>query len=574
MNQLPSLYDAILNIGRKELVQDTYSKIIKRNRLFHKPLNAFIADDFVDATNKEGILCALPISIKANISAKGCTFCAGSKMLQDFKSPYNSTIVDRLLDHGARIDGVTNMDEFGMGSSTSFSTYGPTFNSFSLPWLLFSHSFNSSSTPPTHNSLDDIFQRYRGLSYLSPGGSSGGSAVSVATGSAFASIGSDTGGSIRLPANFNGLVGFKPSYGSIPRHGLISYASSLDTVGFLTKSVTDSYLLSQLTHGYSSLDDTSIRHDEKNEWKKEEDNTKLLSLIDSFHASSIKNQLKGIRIGVPIEYGFDLSDIPSVSRSDLHLSIDKSDGENASSSLDPFVKHTWKEAIKYVQDLGAIVKFVSLPDTILALPCYYTIASAEAASNLSRYDGIRYGYRSDEIAASNANSNQTNAAFDLHELYTRTRSEAFGDEVKKRILIGNAVLSASQRKHYYDAAINLRMKIKSDFTNVFQTEQIDCLLTPVCPSLPWRVSKNDSPIDSNNEYLQDVMTVPSSLAGLPSIALPFLSAKHPCFDQFIKENSSNPFENTPQVPTGIQLIGKYRDDTRLLQISRIFENGK
>jgi aspartyl-tRNA(Asn)/glutamyl-tRNA(Gln) amidotransferase subunit A len=438
------------------------------------------------------------------------------------------------------------MDEFGMGSSTSFSYHGPSFNPYS-PGV--ARAFRTGS-----DAVSKI-QASRGAAlehpddWLTPGGSSGGSAVAVSTSACAAALGSDTGGSIRQPAALCGVVGFKPSYGAISRWGLIAYASSLDTVGILSRNVDDAALMFDVVSGHDEKDDTSIRRS---------------SLGVAAHADGVsycrtrnmaaRLSLAGLKIGIPREFFVQ----------ELNGSIEK----------------WWKLSSEWLRDLGATVVPVALPSVQQSVSAYYIIAAAEAASNLSRYDGVRYGHRS-SVDVNSLQQESADPAAALHALYTATRTEGFGSEVKRRIMMGNYVLSHAARAELYEAAVTVRQQLWRDFSMAFRPADpvsidpstviaprhpipanpsgVDIMLLPTCPSLPWSSFKAEtaSPVDM---YLQDIMTIPASLARLPAISIPvgFEEVKH-------ADGKSYPF------PVGMQLVGRFADETTVLEVASLLE---
>ncbi|MQA88930.1 MAG: Asp-tRNA(Asn)/Glu-tRNA(Gln) amidotransferase subunit GatA [Gemmatimonas sp.] len=373
-----------------------------------------------------GPLAGVPIAVKDNIATIDFPTTCGSRILEGYRSPFDATAVRRLREAGAVILGKTNLDEFGMGSSTEHSAYGP-----------------------TRNPLD----RSR-----VPGGSSGGSAAAVAAGIVRGALGSETGGSVRQPSAFCGVVGIKPTYGRVSRYGLVAYASSLDQIGVIGRSVDDAAILLQVIAGHDALDSTSADRP-----------------VPDYCAPP--SSLEGVVIGVPQEYFPD--------------------------SLHPGVSSVCRSALHALEGLGAEVREVSLPTTPYAVPTYYILAPAEASSNLARYDGVRYGVRYPGVA-------------DVKELYDRTRA-LFGPEVKRRIMLGTYVLSAGYYDAYYGRAQRVRRLISHDFTNVFASG-VDALFTPTTPTPAFRLGeRTDDPYEM---YLSDVFTVTANLAGVPALSLP------------------------------------------------------
>ncbi|MBF0422963.1 MAG: Asp-tRNA(Asn)/Glu-tRNA(Gln) amidotransferase subunit GatA [Magnetococcales bacterium] len=372
-------------------------------------------------------LTGIPIGVKDLFCTENVRTTCGSRMLANFRPPYESTVTRRLKEAGAVILGKTNMDEFAMGSSNETSFFGPVRN----PW--------------------DIGRI--------PGGSSGGSAAALAAHLALATIGSDTGGSIRQPAALTGISGLKPTYGRISRYGMIAFASSLDQAGPLARDAADIAVVLQILAGHDPMDSTSIEAD----------------VPDYFN--TLANRLDGLRIGIPEEYHPD--------------------------GLDPEIRCALKEAERVLLDLGASIIPVSLPHTRYAIPTYYIIAPAEASSNLARYDGIRFGYRCQEPK-------------DLNDLYTRTRSEGFGPEVRRRIMLGTYVLSSGYYDAYYRKAQKVRRLIAQDFHQAF--EAVDLLLTPTTPGTAFPLGERvDDPVAM---YLSDIFTINVNLAGLPGMSIP------------------------------------------------------
>lgn len=402
-------------------------------------------------------LAGIPMALKDNMCTKGMRTTCSSKILENFIPPYNAAVTEKLLEAGSILVGKCNMDEFAMGSSTENSGFFPTKNPFRLEAV--------------------------------PGGSSGGAAASVSAGEVIFTLGSDTGGSIRQPAAFCGVVGMKPTYGHVSRYGLIAYASSLDQIGPLTRDVTDCALVLNVICGHDPKDSTSAP-------KEAPDFTKYLN-----------NDVKGLRIGLPKEYS----------------------GEG----IDPRISALLKQAAAKLEELGAICEEVSLPNTQYALPTYYIIASAEASSNLARYDGVQYGLRV--------------KADDIINMYKKTRSQGFGEEVKRRIMLGTYALSSGYYDAYYLKALKVRTLIKEDFDRVFET--YDCLLTPTTPTPAFNLGEKVN--DPLTMYLSDVCTIPINLAGIPALSLPF--------------------GLVDGLPVGIQLIGKAFGEGTLLKAAYALE---
>lgn len=370
----------------------------------------------------------IPLAIKDNICTKGVRTTCASRLLANFVPPYDATVMQRLQAAGAVCLGKANMDEFAMGSSTENSAFGPTRN----PW--------------------------GGFNYV-PGGSSGGPAAAVAADLCIAALGSDTGGSIRLPAAMTGVVGLKPTYGRVSRFGLVAFASSLDQIGPLTKDVQDAALLLQTIAGHDPYDSTSAE----------------VPVPD--YSQALARGVRGVKLGVPREYFV--------------------------AGMDAEVEHAVRTGIENLRDLGAELVDVSLPHTRYAVATYYILANAEASSNLARYDGVRYGVRTPQAA-------------NLLEMYMRTRAEGFGAEVKRRIMLGTYALSAGYYDAYYKKAQQLRTLFRQDFQQAFT--QCDALLAPVAPTPAFRLGERLA--DPLQMYLADVFTIPVNLAGLPALAVP------------------------------------------------------
>lgn len=404
-----------------------------------------------------GVLEGIPMALKDNMCTEGVRTSCASKMLENFIPPYNATVTDRLQAEGTILLGKVNMDEFAMGSSTENSFFAKTRN----PW-----------------DLERV-----------PGGSSGGAAVAVAADETAFALGSDTGGSIRQPAAFCGVVGMKPTYGAVSRYGLIAFASSLDQIGPLTKTVRDNALVLNAIAGYDPLDSTSVAYEKP-------DYTKFLV-----------NDIKGLKIGVPREY--------------------------LGEGIDQDVARGIRAGIQTLIDLGAEVSECSLPHTGYAIPAYYLIATAEASSNLARYDGVRYGYRAE--------------VDDVLGMFKKTRAEGFGQEVKRRIMLGTYALSSGYYDAYYLKAQKVRTLIKQDFDKAF--ERFDVLLSPTAPTPAFKFGeKSANPLAM---YLSDITTVPINLAGIPAISIPV------------------GFVNG--MPIGIQFMGKAFDEGTLYRVAYTFE---
>ncbi len=403
----------------------------------------------------------IPGALKDNICTQGVKTTCASKILENFVPPYDATVTQKLREEDAPLLGKTNLDEFAMGGSTENSAFHPTRN----PW-------NTACVP---------------------GGSSGGSAAAVAAGTAIWALGSDTGGSIRQPASFCGVVGLKPTYGRVSRYGLVAYASSLDQIGPVTRDVTDSAQLLNVVAGHDPLDSTST----------------ALAVPD--YTRALREDVKGLKIGIPKEFFV--------------------------AGLDADVEKAVREAIDAFRAMGAEIIDISLPHTDYAIAAYYLIAPAEAATNLERYDGISYGARVDGA--------------DVVELMTNTRSQKFGREVKRRIMIGNYALSAGYYDAYYLKALKVRTLIQEDYTNAFQN--VDVMMTPTAPTPAYKIGELIR--DPLKMYLQDIYTVPLNLAGLPGISLPCgYSRQH--------------------MPIGLQIIGKPLAEETILRAAYTYEQSQ
>ncbi len=405
-----------------------------------------------------GLLDGIPFALKDNMATKGVDTTCGSKLLSGYIPPYSAAVTDKLEAAGGNLIGKLNMDEFAMGSSTENSGYFPTRN----PW---------------------DFDRV-------PGGSSGGSAAAVAAGMVPYALGSDTGGSIRQPAAYCGVVGLKPTYGRVSRYGLVAFASSLDQIGPITNNVEDAAIVLQAIAGYDHRDSTSVNREVPD------------------YTQALTGDIRGLKIGLPAEF-FDVG-------------------------MDEGMRKVIDEAVNKLRELGASVHAVTLPHTAYALSAYYLIAPAEASSNLARYDGVRYGVRAQ-------------GADNLLDMYNKTRSEGFGKEVKRRILIGTYALSSGYYDAYYKRAQQVRTLIRRDFETVF--EQVDLILSPTAPTTAFKLGEKTS--DPLTMYLSDIYTVPVNLAGLPAISVP-------C--GFISD-----------LPVGLQLIGKMFDEATVLRTAHAYE---
>ncbi|MEE6727131.1 Asp-tRNA(Asn)/Glu-tRNA(Gln) amidotransferase subunit GatA [Pediococcus acidilactici] len=406
----------------------------------------------------DNLWAGIPIAVKDNIVTKGLKTTASSKMLSNFTPIYDATVIERLKDNDVIVIGKTNLDEFAMGGSTETSFYGTTRN----PW--------------DHTKV--------------PGGSSGGSATTVAAGNSIAALGSDTGGSIRQPASYTGIVGVKPTYGRISRYGLIAFGSSLDQIGPMTRTVKDNAALLNIIAGMDERDLTSSDKE-----------------VPDFTAK-IGQDIKGMKIALPKEY------------------LGKGINED--------VKATIKQAVQTLTDLGATVEEVSLPRSNYGVAAYYIIGSSEASSNLQRFDGIRYGYRADDVK-------------NLEDVYVKSRSEGFGDEVKRRIMLGTYALSAGSYDAFFKKAAQVRTLIIDDFNKVF--ENYDLIIGPTAPTPAYKIGAEVD--DPTTMYMNDVLTIPVNLAGLPAMSLPAGFSEG--------------------MPVGLQMIAKPFDEQTMYQAGAAFE---
>lgn len=466
------LHDMLVNkeITSVELTQDVLSRIdevegdveayltVTREEALKQ---AEAVDKKIAAGEEISFLEGIPGAIKDNICTKGVKTTCASKILEHFVPPYDATVMTKIKAENPVILGKVNMDEFAMGGSTENSAYHVTHN----PW-----------------NLDCV-----------PGGSSGGSAAAVAAGTAIWALGSDTGGSIRQPASFCGVVGMKPTYGRVSRYGLVAYASSLDQIGPLTRDVTDCANLFNIIAGHDEMDSTSS----------------AAAVPD--YTKSLVEDVKGLKIGLPKEYFVE--------------------------GMDPEVEQAVRTAIKKYEELGAEVVEISLPHTEYAISTYYLIAPAEAATNLERYDGVSYGERVD--------------GEDLVQMMTNTRDEKFGEEVKRRIMIGNYALSAGYYDAYYLKALKVRTLVQQDYTEAFK--KVDVIMAPTAPTPAFKIGEMIA--DPLQMYLQDVCTVPLNLAGLPGISIP-------CG------------KSSKGLPIGLQIIGKPLAEETLIRTAYTYEQSQ
>ncbi|MDA7480732.1 Asp-tRNA(Asn)/Glu-tRNA(Gln) amidotransferase subunit GatA [Candidatus Pelagibacter ubique] len=463
-----TLTELVKNIKDKKISSEETTKAFIDRGEKSRDLNTYITEDFSNALlkaksfdqkpNFDLKLPGVPIAVKDLFCTKDVKTTAGSKILNNFIPPYESTVTQNIWNEGAILLGKLNCDEFAMGSSNETSFFGN-----------------------VQSPID------KGLV---PGGSSGGSASALAANLTPITIGTDTGGSIRQPASFTGTVGLKPTYGSCSRYGIVAFASSLDQAGPMSKDVKDCALLQEIISTYDEKDSTSIDF-KRNEYSKE-----------------LTNNIKGKKIGIPKEYRVD--------------------------GMPKEIEDLWTKGIEHAKDCGAEIVEISLPHTNYALPTYYIVAPAEASSNLARYDGVKYGFRS--------------KGENLIDMYEKTRSEGFGSEVQRRIMIGTYVLSSGYYDAYYLKAQKVRKLIKNDFDEAYK--KVDAILTPSTPSAAFKIGEKTN--DPVSMYLNDIFTVPVNLAGLPAISIPAgIDVKG--------------------YPLGLQIIGKAFDEQNILNIAYAME---
>ncbi|MDB4070705.1 Asp-tRNA(Asn)/Glu-tRNA(Gln) amidotransferase subunit GatA [Candidatus Pelagibacter sp.] len=463
-----TLTELVKNIKDKKISSEETTKAFIDRGEKSRDLNAYITEDFSNALlkaksfdqkpNFDSKLPGVPMAVKDLFCTKDVKTTAGSKILNNFIPPYESTVTQNIWNEGAILLGKLNCDEFAMGSSNETSFFGN-----------------------VQSPID------KGLV---PGGSSGGSASALAANLTPITIGTDTGGSIRQPASFTGTVGLKPTYGSCSRYGIVAFASSLDQAGPMSKDVKDCALLQEIISTYDEKDSTSIDF-KRNEYSKE-----------------LTKNIKGKKIGIPKEYRVD--------------------------GMPKEIEDLWTKGIEYAKDCGAEIVEISLPHTNYALPTYYIVAPAEASSNLARYDGVKYGFRS--------------KGENLIDMYEKTRSEGFGSEVQRRIMIGTYVLSSGYYDAYYLKAQKVRKLIKNDFDEAYK--KVDAILTPSTPSAAFKIGEKTN--DPVSMYLNDIFTVPVNLAGLPAISIP----------AGIDDKG---------YPLGLQIIGKAFDEQNILNIAYAME---
>ena len=462
------LVELVDKIKKKELSSTEVTIAFIERSKKSKKLNAYISENYENAIKKAKIfdqkpdfkkkLPGIPIAVKDLFCTKNIRTTAGSKILENFVPTYESTVTQNILDEGGIVIGKLNCDEFAMGSSNETSYFGNVQN------------------PVSEN--------------LVPGGSSGGSSSALAAKLTPATIGTDTGGSIRQPASFTGTVGLKPTYGSCSRYGIVAFASSLDQAGPMTHDVKDCSLMLEIMSTYDTKDSTSV------DFKREN------------YLTNLNENIKGKKIGIPKEYRVD--------------------------GMPKEIDELWEKGIKIIKENGGQIIEISLPNTNYALPTYYIVAPAEASSNLARYDGVKYGFRS--------------KGENLIDMYEKTRSEGFGDEVKRRIMIGTYVLSSGYYDAYYLKAQKVRRLIKNDFDEAYK--KVDAILTPSTPSSAFKIGEKLN--DPVSMYLNDIFTVPINLAGLPAISIP---AGH----------------DKKGYPLGLQVIGKAFDEQSILNIAFALE---
>ena len=462
------LFELVEKIKKKEISSKEVTKAFIDRSQKSKKLNSYITENFENALQKakqfdekpdfNKKLPGVPLAVKDLFCTKNIRTTAGSKILENFIPTYESTVTQNILNEGGIIIGKLNCDEFAMGSSNETSFFGNVQN------------------PISEN--------------LVPGGSSGGSSSALAAKLTPATIGTDTGGSIRQPASFTGTVGLKPTYGSCSRYGIVAFASSLDQAGPMTQNVKDCALMLEVISSYDNKDSTSV------DFKRGQ------------YLKDLNENIKGKKIGIPKQYRVD--------------------------GMPKEIDELWKKGMKIIENNGGEIIEINLPNTNYALPTYYIVAPAEASSNLARYDGVKYGFRS--------------KGENLIDMYEKTRSEGFGDEVKRRIMIGTYVLSSGYYDAYYLKAQKVRRLIKNDFDEAYK--KVDAILTPSTPSSAFKIGEKTN--DPVSMYLNDIFTVPINLAGLPAISIP---AGH----------------DKSGYPLGLQVIGKAFDEQNILNIAYSIE---
>ena len=463
-----TLYELIKNIKEKKISSNEAANSFVDRAEKSKKINAYVTENFEnclklskefdDKPNFDLKLPGIPIAVKDLFCTNEVRTTAGSNILNNFVTSYESTVTQNIWNEGGILLGKLNCDEFAMGSSNETSFFGNVQNPIA----------------------EDLV----------PGGSSGGSSAALAANLTPVTIGTDTGGSIRQPASFTGTVGLKPTYGSCSRYGIVAFASSLDQAGPMSKDVKDSSILLEVISSFDKKDSTSIDFKRNN------------------YSSELTRNIKGLKIGIPKEYRVD--------------------------GMPDEIEKLWKKGIEYAKDCGAEIIDISLPHTSYALPTYYIVAPAEASSNLARYDGVKYGLRS--------------SGKNLIDMYEKTRSEGFGEEVKRRVMIGTYVLSSGYCDAYYLKAQKVRQLIKQDFDQAYN--KVDAILTPSTPSSAFKIGEKSN--DPVSMYLNDIFTVPVNLAGLPGISIPAGVDKN-------------------NYPLGLQIIGKPFDEQTVLNIAYSME---
>jgi aspartyl-tRNA(Asn)/glutamyl-tRNA(Gln) amidotransferase subunit A len=484
---IKELHNKLINkeITSVKLTEQYFNTIAKKD----KEINAYLTltkdlaleqakatDEKIKKGEKIGMLSGIPCAIKDNICIEGERTTAASKILDNYIAPYDATVIEKLKESGAVILGKTNLDEFAMGSSTENSAY-----------------------QITKNPLDN--ERV-------PGGSSGGSAAAVAAGECVWALGSDTGGSVRQPASFCGLIGLKPTYGRVSRYGLLAMASSLDQISPIAKSVEDAAIILSGIAGEDKKDATSAQS------------------ADKIYENYLNGNIRGLKIGVPKEYFSD--------------------------GLDSDIKKCAEEALEKFKKLGAKIKEISLPRSVYALPIYYIIMTSEVSSNLARFDGTKYGLRMDDNHT-NVYANKTNefANKSLLETYLDTREYGLGEEVKRRIMLGTYSLSAGYYDAYYKKAQKVRALIREDFKKAF--ERIDMIFSPTAPEAAFKIGEKTK--DPLKMYLSDIYTITANLTGVPAISFPI----------------GNISQDGKKLPLGGQLMGKWFDEENLLNAAYAYE---
>ena len=472
LHKLNALEIRNLIAGKKVTAQEVVSDLFKHIEQAEPKINAYLTltkdsalqqanavDEKIKRGDKLGRLAGIPIAIKDNICTDGIKTTCGSRILGNFVPPYDAHVIKRIKAEDGIIIGKTNMDEFAMGSSCENSAFYPTHNPHDLERV--------------------------------PGGSSGGSAAAVASDMAPLALGSDTGGSVRQPASFCGIVGLKPTYGLVSRYGLIAFASSLDQIGPMARNVSDAALFLQVIAGYDKHDSTSV-------------NAPVPDYL-----SGIDKDIKGVKIGLPKEYFTE--------------------------GVDNDIRKSVEQGIKILEKAGAKIVEISLSHTEYGIATYYIIAPSEASSNLARYDGTIYGYRAD-------------GSIGLKDMLSKTRSQGFGPEVKRRIMLGTFALSSGYYDAYYRRALKVRRLIRQDFDEAFK--KVDIIIGPTSPVAPFKIGENIN--DPLKMYLSDALTVTANLAGIPGVSIP------------VGQDSHN-------LPVGMHILGKPFDEATILRVARAFE---